>query len=186
MSSTEKARSQRSQPKKTAAKQFIYFEPTGFRDGIAHTLKFRLSADNKKLEHAVTYVSESTGKCSCDGNTYRHRCKHVDMVTANRPGTPVSLAQARREISRLGQWLHTYYIFIDLPKDEPYDLEDGMVVCAHIKATGVDKRIECPFPLDGTWRIYMPDSDLKVLVRVVELRGFRNAAPPPYYRGKPQ
>lgn len=161
----------------------MYFEPTGFRDGVAHVLKFNISPDGTKLVHDATYTVQSTGECSCQGNAYRHRCKHVDMTTDDRPGTVVTLSEARREISRLGLWLHTYYIFIDLPKDDPYDMSGQSIIGAHIKATGVDKRIVCPFPKEGVWRIYMPKTGFKIMVHIVELHGFRNAAPPPYYRG---
>lgn len=171
--------------RKKKSKQRVYFEPTGFRNGEAPVLKFLVSDDERWLSHETTYVAKSNGECSCNGNTYRHRCKHVDMVTDDRPGAPLSLVDARREISRLSFWLHTYYIFIDLPVDDPYDLADGKVVCARLIATGVDKRSNCPFPAAGTWRVYMPVTGLKIIVRVVELRGYRDAAPPPYYRGTP-
>jgi len=176
----------KSPPKRKPKKKhnYVYFIPTGFTDGTGQVFKFLLRPDDR-LEHCVTHTVTSSGECDCEGYRFNRRCKHVDRTIDDRPGAVVSLKEARSEVSRLSLWLHTYYVFVDLPSD-PYSVCDDGIAEACVRATGEDKRSGCPFPKDGTWRVYMPDSDFKIQVCITELKGFRDAAPPPYYPSIPK
>ena len=126
--------------------------------GRVKVTKVRKDESDKVLVESVHYVDGQI--CDCKGYSFNGTCKHLKMVDEVVVGHPMSLHDARIEVSRLIQDFKEDFHYVGLPAEAYEKNENGLVTCVTLifkkakKASDIFK--------EGTWEGRLKGCGLKV------------------------